>query len=79
MTKEVPAGFPPKPPAPSVRETIGRAVERVRSLRPREYDTDRELVEDILSKVKLPPSIEADWRKRYGLTLGSNSGWTDEA
>jgi hypothetical protein len=60
--------FPAKPAAPSVRETIGSAIERARGVPKAERAmTQKEVVEDILQKLNLPPSIRDDWTKRHGI------------
>lgn len=57
--------FPPKPPAPSVRQTIGSALERARGLSQRELELSREqLVEDIIARLDLPPALQAALRRR---------------
>lgn len=55
-----------KPPAPSVRETIGPAIKRGRSLITGEHPmTESELIEDIIAKLPdLPPSVVARLRER---------------
>lgn len=60
--------FPHKPAAPSVRDTVGAALARSRGLPRSEHPmTQREIVEDILSKLTLPESIRQDLKKRHGL------------
>jgi hypothetical protein len=58
--------FRHKPAAPSVHGTVGPAIRRSRDLRDflgERPISKRELVEDILSKVKLPPSVEQALRE----------------
>lgn len=60
--------FPHKPPAPSVRETLSQSIARARGL-PREAHplTQQQIVRDILDKLRLPPSIQREWKERHGL------------
>lgn len=55
-----------KPPAPSVREIVGPAIQRSRSLITGEHPmTESELIEDIIAKLPdLPPSVAARLRER---------------
>lgn len=56
---------PHKPAAPSVREIIGPAIARTRSLASGEHPiTERELIEDIIAKLDLPPSVRGRLRQR---------------
>ncbi len=60
--------FPHKPAAPSVHDTIGKSIARARGLPREEHPmTQREIVEDILTKIRLPKSIRQDLKKRHGL------------
>lgn len=60
--------FPHKPPAPSVRETIGPAVIRAQGL-PRDDHpvTQQEIVKDILEKLSLPEPRVRALREKHGL------------
>jgi hypothetical protein len=58
--------FPPKPPAPSVRETVGAAIARSRGLVKDEHPmTEREIIEDIIAKLDLPAAVQARLRQRH--------------
>jgi hypothetical protein len=60
--------FPHKPPAPSVREIIGPAIERSRYVPPSERPMSRkEVVRDLLTKLDLPPSLRAALKDRHKL------------
>lgn len=63
MTK---AGYPHKPPAPSVRQHIGSALERARGLaREKRTLTRDELVEEVIAKLpNLPATLRAELRYR---------------
>ena len=57
---------PHKPAAPSVREIVGAAIARSRSLVTGEHPvTERELIEDIIAKLPdLPPSVRERLREK---------------
>jgi len=56
---------PHKPAAPSVRETVGAAIERSRSLVTGEHPmTEQELIRDILAKLDLPAPVQARLRAK---------------
>lgn len=60
--------FPPKPPAPSVREVVGPAIVRSRSLVTGEYPmTEQEVVKDMIAKLDLPPAVAARLKVRHKL------------
>lgn len=60
--------FPSKPPAPSVRSTIGEAVGRSWALAKDERPLpQREVVRDTIAKLELPVSLKKRLRERHGL------------
>lgn len=60
--------FPPKPAVPSVRETVGPAIARSRTLSRDEQPLSRQdLVKDLITKLDLPPALEAQLRRRHKL------------
>jgi hypothetical protein len=62
------AKFPPKPAAPSVRETIGPAIDRSRALLPGEHPmSQQEIVRDLLAKLDLPKAVRKQLIERHKL------------
>ncbi len=60
--------FPHKPATPSVHETIGTSIARARGLPREEHPMrQREIVEDILTKIRLPEAVRQDLKKRHRL------------
>lgn len=60
--------FPPKPPAPSVRTTIGEAMGRARALSKEERPmSQQEVVRDMIAKLDLPTALKKRLRERHGL------------
>ncbi|MDB5540500.1 MAG: hypothetical protein JWQ89_2227 [Devosia sp.] len=60
--------FPAKPPAPSVRQTIGAAIERSRALSADgQPKSDQEVVREMIAKLDLSPSLRAWLRERHGI------------
>ncbi|KQW81081.1 hypothetical protein ASC89_04415 [Devosia sp. Root413D1] len=59
--------FRPKPPAPSVRMTIGDAIGRARALSKEERPmSQQEVVRDMIAKLDLPVSLKKRLRERHG-------------
>lgn len=57
-----------KPAAPSVRDTVGPAIEWSRGLpRDERPKSDREVVRDILEKLDLPKAVRARLKDRHRL------------
>lgn len=62
------AKFPPKPPAPSVRQTIGPSIERRRALLPGEHPkSQQEIVLELFAKLHLPEPLKKQLRERHKL------------
>ncbi len=59
--------IPHKPPAPSVREIVGAAIERSRVLTGEQPMTQREIVQDMITKLDLPPTLKALLKERHKL------------
>jgi hypothetical protein len=62
------AKFPHKPAAPSVRETVGPAIDRSRTLLPGEHPkTQQEIVLELFAKLDLPEPVKRRLRERHKL------------
>jgi hypothetical protein len=60
--------FPHKPPAPSVREAVGRSIARAQGLDRDDHPmTQKDIVRDILAKVSLPESVQRELRRLHDL------------
>ncbi|CAN7587071.1 hypothetical protein LJR016_004338 [Devosia sp. LjRoot16] len=58
---------PHKPPAPSVREIVGAALDRSRALSGEHPMTQQEVVKDMIAKLDLPASLKARLKERHKL------------
>ncbi len=59
--------FPPKPAAPSVRQTIGAAIARSRVLTGEAPMSQKQVVQDVLAKLDLLAALKTQLRERHDL------------
>lgn len=59
--------MPHKPPAPSVREIVGAAIDRSRALAGEQPMTQREIVRDMIAKLDLPEALKRQLREQHKL------------